>query len=178
MFAVSEDQRAAHPAQSIGGVLAYDYAGKSAAGAGAYGISGADTWSGELNGRTAGRSDVAQNVDFNGNSVSLGMLAGNNFGVTSSDGSSVLPFKSSLLEPATQSKYPLTFGRVHYTLENGADDPTVAYWGDDVFFPHLLNLLSKRRVCANVRFAPVLEHSLDRKELAQQLHAAVLGLKN
>jgi 1-acyl-sn-glycerol-3-phosphate acyltransferase len=97
---------------------------------------------------------------------------------TSSDGSSVLPFKSSLLEPATRSRYPLTIGRVHYTLENGSDDATVAYWGDDVFFSHLLNLLSKRRVFANVRFAPVPNPSPDRKELAQQLHAAVLGLKH
>ena len=45
------------------------------------------------------------------------------------------------------------------------------------FFPHLLNLLSKRSVRATVRFAPVESHSTDRKELAQQLHAAVLGFE-
>ena len=97
---------------------------------------------------------------------------------TSSDGSTVLPFKSSLLEPATQSKHPLTIGWVHYTLADGTADVGVSYWGDDTFFPHLLNLLSKRSVRAVVRFAPIENHSTDRKELAQQLHAAVLALKN
>lgn len=96
---------------------------------------------------------------------------------TSSDGRTVLPFKSSLLEPATQQKQPLTVGRVHYTLENGEDDAAVSYWGDAVFFPHLLNLLSQKKVRAVVRFAAVKQHGTDRKELAQQLHAAVSGLK-
>jgi lyso-ornithine lipid O-acyltransferase len=95
---------------------------------------------------------------------------------TSSDGRGVLPFKSSLLEPATQQKHPLTVGRVRYTLANGGDDEVVAYWGDAVFFTHLLNLLSQDKVRATVRFAPVTEHASDRKELAQQLHAAVVGL--
>ena len=97
---------------------------------------------------------------------------------TSSDGRNVLPFKSSLLEPATQQKHPLTVGRVRYTLANGDDDEAVAYWGDAVFFTHLLNLLSRDEVRATVRFAPVADHSSDRKELALQLHAAVSGLKN
>ena len=97
---------------------------------------------------------------------------------TSSDGATVLPFKSSLLEPATQSKHPLTIGRVHYTLEHGGADAAVAYWGEATFFPHLLNLLSQKKVRANVRFAPVPGHSTDRKELAQQLHAAVSALKH
>ena len=96
---------------------------------------------------------------------------------TSSDGKTVLPFKSSLLEPATQQRHPLTIGRIKYTLADGADDLEVSYWGDDSFFPHLLNLLSKRSVRASVRFAPVKDHSEDRKELAQQLHATVLGLQ-
>ncbi len=96
---------------------------------------------------------------------------------TSSDGRDVLPFKSSLLEPATQQKHPLTVGRVRYTLANGDEDEAVAYWGDAVFFPHLLNLLSRPKVRAIVRFAPVKQHSGDRKELAQQLQATVMELK-
>jgi lyso-ornithine lipid O-acyltransferase len=97
---------------------------------------------------------------------------------TSSDGRGVLPFKSSLLEPATQQKHPLTVGRVRYTLPNGGDDEAVPYWGDAVFFTHLLKLLSRDKVCTKVRFAPVTGHSSDRKELAQQLHAAVVGLSS
>ncbi|MDD5140210.1 MAG: lysophospholipid acyltransferase family protein [Verrucomicrobiales bacterium] len=97
---------------------------------------------------------------------------------TSFDGKTILPFKSSLLEPATRLKHPLTIGRVHYTSENGGADDAVAYWGDATFFPHLLNLLSQKKVRASVWFAPVEQHSADRKELAQQLHAAVSALKD
>jgi 1-acyl-sn-glycerol-3-phosphate acyltransferase len=96
---------------------------------------------------------------------------------TSSDGKMVLPFKSSLLEPATQQNHPLTVARLHYTLANGKNDEAVAYWGDAVFFRHLLNLLSQDKVRATVRFAPVADHSSDRKTLAQQLHTLVLELK-
>jgi 1-acyl-sn-glycerol-3-phosphate acyltransferase len=97
---------------------------------------------------------------------------------TSSDGQTVLPFKSSLLEPATQQKYPLAVGRLQYTLADGDAGAEVCYWGDAVFFPHLLNLLGKRAVRASVRFARIQNHSADRKELARQLHAEVSGLKN
>jgi 1-acyl-sn-glycerol-3-phosphate acyltransferase len=96
---------------------------------------------------------------------------------TSSDGQGVLPFKSSLLEPATQPQAPLTVGCLQYTLADGDAGAEVCYWGDAVFFPHLLNLLSQPGVHATVRFAAIQQHSRDRKELAQQLHAAVSGLK-
>jgi len=97
---------------------------------------------------------------------------------TSSDGRTILPFKSSLLEPATQQKHPLSVGWVGYKLADGDAGAEICYWGDAVFLPHLLNLLSKRSVRASVRFAAVEQHSTDRKELAQQLHAAVLGLNS
>jgi 1-acyl-sn-glycerol-3-phosphate acyltransferase len=97
---------------------------------------------------------------------------------TSSDGQTVLPFKSSLLEPATQQKHPLTVGRLRYAITDGDAGAEVCYWGDAVFFPHLLNLLGKRAVRVSVRFARIQNHGADRKELARQLHAEVLGLKN
>lgn len=97
---------------------------------------------------------------------------------TSSDGETILPFKSSLLEPATQPEHPLTVGCLQYTLADGDAGAEVCYWGDAVFFPHLLNLLSKHSVRASVRFAAVEHHSTDRKELAQQLRSAVLALKS
>jgi lyso-ornithine lipid O-acyltransferase len=96
---------------------------------------------------------------------------------TSWDGKTILPFKSSLLEPATQQKHPLTVGYIEYMLADGDAGAEVCYWGDAVFFPHLLNLLSKRSVHASVRFAAVEHHSTDRKQLAQQLHSVVLALK-
>jgi 1-acyl-sn-glycerol-3-phosphate acyltransferase len=96
---------------------------------------------------------------------------------TSSDGKNILLFKSSLLEPATQQKYPLAVSCIQYTLAGGDAGAEVCYWGDAMFLPHLLNLLSKRSVRASVHFTPIKQHSTDRKELAQQLRAAVLELK-
>jgi len=97
---------------------------------------------------------------------------------TSSDGRTVLPFKSSLLKPATQPAYPLTIACIEYALDDGDAGAEVCYWGDAVFFPHLLNLLSKRNVRATVRFAPVSDPGPDRKQLAERLHGEVLRLKN
>jgi 1-acyl-sn-glycerol-3-phosphate acyltransferase len=97
---------------------------------------------------------------------------------TSSDGKTILPFKSSLLELATQRKHPLTVSCLQYALTDGDAGAEVCYWGAAIFLPHMINLLSKRSVRVTVRFAAVQNHSDDRKELAQQLHAAVAALRH
>jgi lyso-ornithine lipid O-acyltransferase len=95
---------------------------------------------------------------------------------TSSDGHTVLPFKSSLLEPATRCAHPLSASLIQYRLEDGDVGEEVCYWKDMTLVPHLLNLLSKRRVKVLVRFSAVRKGSADRKELARQLHSEVLRL--
>ena len=95
----------------------------------------------------------------------------------SSNGQTVLPFKSSLLEPAAQSTHPLTVSAIQYAIEDGDVVREVCYWGDHTFFPHLLNLLGKRVIRANVRFAPVKRTGADRKQLAVQLRGEILRLK-
>lgn len=96
---------------------------------------------------------------------------------TSSNGQTLLPFKSSLLEPATDPTWPLTIGWIHYEIDDGDASEEVCYWGNHTFFPHMLNLLSKNHVRANVRFGQFSERNDDRKELAQQLRAEILALK-
>jgi len=99
---------------------------------------------------------------------------------TSSGGQTVLPFKSSLLEPATRQIHSLSISLIQYELDDGDAGNDVCYWSDVTFFAHLLNLLSKRTFRATVRFAPIQSQSIDasRKELAQQLHSEMLKLKN
>jgi 1-acyl-sn-glycerol-3-phosphate acyltransferase len=97
---------------------------------------------------------------------------------TSSDGQTVLPFKSSLLEPATRQIHSLSISLIEYELEDGDAGKDVCYWGDVTFFSHLLNLLSKRTFRASVRFALIQSIDTSRKELAQQLHSEMLKLKN
>ena len=96
---------------------------------------------------------------------------------TSTNSEEVLPFRSPLLEPVTNGNHPIATGYLHYELEGGDARNEVCYWGDHTFFPHAVNLLSKRHVHATMRFGTFQRTTNDRKELAMQLRAAVLELK-
>jgi 1-acyl-sn-glycerol-3-phosphate acyltransferase len=97
---------------------------------------------------------------------------------TSWNGREILPFKSSLLEPIVGAKHPLSIGRIRYALEDGSVEQDVCYWGDMTLLPHFLNLMTKRHVRARVDFAVIAQPATERKELARQLHAAVVGLEH
>ncbi|HTV63289.1 MAG TPA: lysophospholipid acyltransferase family protein [Verrucomicrobiae bacterium] len=96
---------------------------------------------------------------------------------TSSNGQSVLPFKSALLEPAAQSAHPLFVGCIQYSLNDGDAGDEICYWGDHTFFPHMLNLMGKQTIRAAVRFAPFEAPPASRKELAFRLREEVVKLK-
>ena len=96
---------------------------------------------------------------------------------TSSNGETVLPFRTSLLEPAARGGHEIATGWIHYEVDDGDAKQEVCYWGDHSFFPHLINLLGKKSVRATIRFGKFERTTADRKELSKQLHAAVLALK-
>jgi 1-acyl-sn-glycerol-3-phosphate acyltransferase len=96
---------------------------------------------------------------------------------TSSDGRTVLPFKSALLEPATNPSYALSASSINYHLEHGDVGEEVCYWKNMTFVPHLLNLMSKRFIKARARFSALQTYNTDRKEAARQLHDEVSKLK-
>jgi 1-acyl-sn-glycerol-3-phosphate acyltransferase len=97
---------------------------------------------------------------------------------TSSDGSLVRPFHTSLLEPAASGDHEISAGWLHYELEDGDARQEVCYWGDHSFFPHMLNLLGKKSIHATLRFAKFQRTTEDRKVLAGQLHDAVVQLQD
>jgi 1-acyl-sn-glycerol-3-phosphate acyltransferase len=97
---------------------------------------------------------------------------------TSSGGQTVLPFKSSLLEPATRQPHSLTAGFLSYQLADGNVSEEVCYWKDMTLVPNLVNLCSKRSVQASVHFNQLREGSTDRKQLARELHAEVQRMKH
>lgn len=97
---------------------------------------------------------------------------------TSTDGREILPFRTSLLEPAARGGHEISVGWLHYELADGDAAHEVCYWGDHSFFPHLLNLLGKKSIRATLRFKKFNRTTDDRKELAGQLRTAVLELKN
>jgi 1-acyl-sn-glycerol-3-phosphate acyltransferase len=96
---------------------------------------------------------------------------------TSSNGQTVLPFKSALLGPVTNCGYPLSASSIEYSLEDGEVRDEVCYCNDMSFVPHLFNLLSKRRIEASVRCSSVHQGSRTRKELAHHLRSEVLKLR-
>jgi 1-acyl-sn-glycerol-3-phosphate acyltransferase len=95
---------------------------------------------------------------------------------TSSNGETVLPFRTSLLEPAARGGHEISIGWLHYDLPGGDAANEVCYWGDHAFFSHLLKLLGKKSVRATLRFGKFQRTTDDRKQLAKQLRAAILEL--
>lgn len=93
---------------------------------------------------------------------------------TSSDGSEVLPFRSSLLEPAIG--HEVAAGWIGYSCDGGSVGRDVAYWGDMVFGPHLLKLLGLGKIRCRVAFAKPTAPAKDRKELALLLREQVCEL--
>ncbi len=97
---------------------------------------------------------------------------------TSSGGENVLPFRSSLLDPATLARCTVAPAAIRYQLDDGSAPDEVCYWHDMTLLPHLLNLFSKRAVRTDVGFelgeADPLPSS--RKDAGKQLHDQVSSL--
>lgn len=96
---------------------------------------------------------------------------------TSSDGTEILPFRTSLLEPAARGNHEISVAWIHYEIPGGDARQTVCYWGDHSFLPHVLNLLGQKSIHATIRFAKFPRATDDRKVLATQLRDAVVKLK-
>jgi lyso-ornithine lipid O-acyltransferase len=133
-------------------------------------------WAGTLFVRRDRKSDVAK--------VNGAFAAVVNAGVvlvlfpegTSTNGHQVLPFYSSLFEPAVARRWPVSAARIGYRLAGGSVENDVCYWGDMTFFPHFLRLLAREKIEATVVYGTALPPGLDRKEMARQLHRQIEGL--
>jgi 1-acyl-sn-glycerol-3-phosphate acyltransferase len=97
---------------------------------------------------------------------------------TSHDGSGLLPFYSSLFQPAVEVNAPVSAAFLTYTISDGDAATDVCYWGDMTLFPHLMKLLTKESVRATVRFAPEVFHFTDRKEAARVMRQQVERLRD
>ena len=97
---------------------------------------------------------------------------------TSSDGSTVLPFKSALLESAVQLRSPIAAAFIEYALDEGSVADEVCYWRDMTLVPHLLNLLFKRGIRANYSFSPAQVRSGNRKEIARELRDEIVSMRS
>jgi 1-acyl-sn-glycerol-3-phosphate acyltransferase len=96
---------------------------------------------------------------------------------TSSDGSTVLPFRSPLLQAATISQAAITPAAISYDLQGGSVADEICYWRDMVFACHFWNLLGKQSLKATLRFGTPRAFTQGRKEHARTLRLAVLQLR-
>ncbi|MCC5847550.1 MAG: 1-acyl-sn-glycerol-3-phosphate acyltransferase [Verrucomicrobia bacterium] len=97
---------------------------------------------------------------------------------TTTDGTTILPFKPSLLQPAIELGIPVNVGAIAYETPPGTPPPSkwVAWIGDDEFSPHAKRLLSAPGFTAHVSFGEQTVRADDRKELAKRAHSAVSQL--
>lgn len=94
-----------------------------------------------------------------------------------SPGQTVRPFKTALLEPAVALGAPVHFCTIHYETPPGEPAPTESVtWHTDIrFMAHAMRLLRLPRFTATVTFGPAPRSGTDRKQLARELHAALLS---
>jgi 1-acyl-sn-glycerol-3-phosphate acyltransferase len=97
---------------------------------------------------------------------------------TSSDGSRVLPFHSSLFQPAVELRVAVSAASIAYAIPDGVSGTEACYWGDMSLFPHVTNLLGKHSVTATVKFSPNSFLFNDRKQASLQMHEEVMRLKS
>jgi 1-acyl-sn-glycerol-3-phosphate acyltransferase len=95
----------------------------------------------------------------------------------SSDGSRVLPFHSSLFQPAVDLQVPISAASIEYTIPDGVAAAEACYFGIMKFFPHLVNLLGKHSVIAKVNFSFDNFLFIDRKQASLKMHDEVERLR-
>ena len=96
---------------------------------------------------------------------------------TSSNGSAVLHFHSSLFQPAVDLDVPVLAAALDYSMQDGDPASEACYWGDMVLFPHLLNLLSKESTQATVKFSSEQMRFTNRKDAARTMQGKVEQLR-
>ena len=95
---------------------------------------------------------------------------------TSSDGSSVLPFKPSLLQIALDIHKPITPAAISYTSTTGDLKNDVCYWGDHTFVTHLFRLAKISNLSAHLAIGHAPPLPDDRKAAALTLHDQVSAI--
>ena len=95
---------------------------------------------------------------------------------TSTDGSQVLRFHPTLLEPAIQLGQEIAAAAIGYRADEG-EERDVCWFGDAPFLPHLLRTLARPGIVAEVEFFPDRFIYPDRKSAALELREQVEAMR-
>lgn len=98
---------------------------------------------------------------------------------TTTDGTHIRPFLSSLLQAAVNAQSTLQPVALSYLLPNGGIDTTAAYYGDMSMMDSLRNILAHRQTRAELSFLDPIDCSgRHRRELAKQAETAISSALN
>ena len=95
---------------------------------------------------------------------------------TSTDGTRVQRFHSTLFEPAVAAAAPITAAAVGYATKSGIPEPDLCWFGDQAFLPNLWRLLGIERLCAQVEFDESRTYP-DRRTAARETHTKVEAMR-
>ncbi|MGB8886638.1 MAG: lysophospholipid acyltransferase family protein [Candidatus Korobacteraceae bacterium] len=134
------------------------------------------TWAGSVFVRRHDRADAARANVSVGESLDSGVPVVLFPEGTTTNGSRVLRFHSTMLQPAVDASAPITPASIRYELEDGDVGQEVCWWGEMTFLPHVWNLLSRKSIRARIIFGESIAAGADRKALSQILHEKVVRL--
>jgi 1-acyl-sn-glycerol-3-phosphate acyltransferase len=95
---------------------------------------------------------------------------------TTTDGSEVLRFHSSLFEYAVRAQVPVTSACVSYASPEASVGEDICYWGNAVLVPHLWRLNAIGQISGNLVFAEKSATYADRRTAAAATHAEVVEM--
>ncbi|MGB9148280.1 MAG: lysophospholipid acyltransferase family protein [Acidobacteriaceae bacterium] len=96
---------------------------------------------------------------------------------TSTEGSKVLRFHPTLIGPAVDKQQEIAAAAVAYRADD-AEERELCWYGDASFLPHLLRLLGRTGIVAEVEFYPEASVYLERKAAAQDLREKVEAMRD
>ena len=96
---------------------------------------------------------------------------------TTTDGTCLYPFKSSLLQSAVEAQVPVWPVALRYVRDDGSANTAVAYCGDITMQQSLREILGQREILAQLTFAPPIEPAgRNRRQLAHAAEEVISSL--
>lgn len=93
---------------------------------------------------------------------------------TTTEGLSVLPFKSSLIQSAVEAQAPLIPVAIRYTRPDGSIDIDAAYAGDTSLVDSMNTYLNMQQPHVHIHFfEPIASHGMSRQQLAKATHTQI-----
>jgi 1-acyl-sn-glycerol-3-phosphate acyltransferase len=96
---------------------------------------------------------------------------------TSTDGSTVLKFHSTLFEPAVVCGVPISAGAIRYLEGRDYQERDLCYYGDIHFAPHLLETMGRKGMIGRIDFSSQPRVYLHRRVAADETRQEIIALR-